>query len=68
MTLVTDYNLGHDGDDLFAALLQAHQGLSAEASAALNARLVLILMNHIGNHQVLDQAVRLARDPSHAPD
>jgi hypothetical protein len=60
MTLVTDYNLGQEGDDLYAALLQAHQGLSAEASAALNARLVLILMNHIGDPAVIRAAIEAA--------
>jgi hypothetical protein len=38
--------------------------LSEVESHALNARLILILMNHIGDEAVLAEAMRLARDPS----
>lgn len=51
-------------DDFYAALLTAHDGLSKEASDALNARLVLILSNHIGDAEVLDQALALAAESS----
>ena len=47
-------------DDFYAALLAAHEGLTKEQSDALNARLVLILSNHIGDAGVLDQALALA--------
>jgi len=49
-------------DDFYAALLAAHEGLSKEDSDALNARLVLILSNHIGDAEVLDQALALATE------
>ena len=48
-------------DDFYEALLHAHQGLSTEDSHALNARLVLLLCNHIGDMAVLTEALRLAR-------
>ena len=48
-------------DDFYAALIAAHEGLSDEASAALNARLVLILANQIGDNAVLAQAIEAAR-------
>ena len=48
-------------DDFYAALLEAHDGLEAEATHALNARLFLILANHIGDHTVLEQALNAAR-------
>ena len=38
-----------DPDGFYAAYVAAHQGLSDEASELLNARLVLILANHIGD-------------------
>ena len=60
MTLTTDFNLGPESDDLYAALLEAHQGLSADESAALNARLVLILMNHIGDPATIRAALQAA--------
>ena len=47
-------------DDFYAELLATHDGLSREASDALNARLVLILANHIGDRQVLSQALSAA--------
>ena len=49
-----------DGDAAFRALAEAHRGLSAEESAALNARLVLLLANHIGDDAVLREALALA--------
>ena len=62
-----DENIGRDrlgaaGDDFYAALMAAHEGLSFEESARLNARLVLLLANHIGNLDVLKQALQAARD------
>ena len=58
--LVTSPNL-KDPDELYAAFVAAHQGLSDEQSELLNARLVLILANHIGEPNVLRQALTLAR-------
>ena len=52
-----------DHDAFYAALLAAHKGLSAEQSHALNAQLILILANHIGNQQVLAEAIELASRP-----
>lgn len=49
-------------DDFYARLLAAHEGLSKEDSDALNARLVLILSNHIGDSAVLEQALDLAAE------
>jgi hypothetical protein len=48
-------------DDFYEALLAAHHGLDERQSAALNARLVLLLANHIGNLPVLRDALALAR-------
>lgn len=50
-----------DPDGAYAALLAAHKGLTAPEQAALNARLILILMNHIGDPGVLAEALALAR-------
>jgi len=51
-------------DDIYADLLAAHEGLSKADSDALNARLILILMNHIGRREVLTQALAAARAPA----
>lgn len=48
-------------DDFYEALIDTHQGLDDAESQALNARLVLLLANHIGSRQVLEQALRAAR-------
>ena len=48
-------------DDIYADLLAAHDGLTKAESDALNARLILILMNHIGHRAVLSQALAAAR-------
>ena len=51
-------------DDFYEALIGAHQGLSAPESHAMNARLVLLLANHIGDQATLGEALRLARGPA----
>jgi hypothetical protein len=60
MPLTKDANLT-DMDAVYAEIVAAHRGLGAEESARLNARLVLILANHIGDEAVLREAIRLAR-------
>ena len=47
-------------DDFYADLIDAHEGLSKEDSDALNARLILILANHVGNRAILKQALDAA--------
>jgi len=49
------------GDDFYAMLIEAHRDLSDEASALLNARLVLLLANHIGDLRVLREAIAAAK-------
>lgn len=61
MSLNTNPNLVQS-DDFYASLLAAHKGLSADESAALNARLILILANHIGDLETLRQALDLAAE------
>ena len=54
--------LGVQGDDFYAALMAAHEGLSFEESARLNARLVLILANLVGDLEILSKALAAASD------
>jgi hypothetical protein len=66
--LITDPHL-ESPDDFYEALIAAHEGLDADASHALNARLVLVLANHVGSLPVLREALAVARagadaDPS----
>lgn len=60
MTLSTSSNFAKP-DDAFRAVVEAHRGLSDEQSADLDAALVLILANHIGDLAVLRDAVALAK-------
>jgi hypothetical protein len=55
------------GDDFYDALIAAHQGLSEEQSQLLNARLVLLLANHIGELDVLREALTLAQRDAKRP-
>jgi hypothetical protein len=48
-------------DDFYEALIETHKDLSAAESHALNARLVLLLANHIGSLDVLREALQAAR-------
>ena len=50
------------GDDFYEALIDTHRDLSDEQSAMVNARLILLLANHIGDIGVLREAMRIARD------
>jgi hypothetical protein len=49
------------GDDFYEALIETHLDLSDEQSEMVNARLVLLLANHIGDLDVLRQALDAAR-------
>ena len=49
-------------DEFYEALIEAHRGLSDAQSELLNARLILLLANHIGDPAVLAQAMAAARD------
>jgi hypothetical protein len=53
-----------DPDAFYAALVAAHEGLSTEDSAALNARLVILLANQVGDAKVLLECIEAARQPS----
>jgi hypothetical protein len=59
MTLSTSSNFPKP-DDAFRAIVEAHRGLSEEQSADLDSMLVLILANHIGDLDVLREAIALA--------
>ena len=52
-----------DPDGFYAALIQAHEGLSEAQSAELNARLVFLLANQVGDQQALLDCVTAARKP-----
>ena len=60
MALSTSSNFAKP-DDAFRLVVEAHRGLSDENSAALDAALVLVLANHIGDIDVLREAIALAR-------
>ena len=49
------------GDTFYEMLIAAHEGLDDEASHQLNARLVLMLSNHIGGLRLLREALQAAR-------
>ena len=60
MPLITDAHLDSP-DDFYEALIAAHDRLDTDESHALNARLVLLLANHIGSLEVLREALAAAR-------
>lgn len=59
--LITQPNLPSP-DDFYQVLTDMHRGLSDEQSADVNARLILLLSNHIGDQAVLADAMRIARE------
>jgi uncharacterized protein DUF2783 len=58
--LRTDNGFGDRADEFYERLVMAHRGLSDADGRAFNARLVLLLANHIGDLAVLDEAFRAA--------
>ena len=61
MPLIREPNVA-DHDGWYADLLAAHEGLSEAGSHALNARLVLVLANHVGDRAILREALMLAKE------
>jgi len=53
--------LGAAGDDVYAALMAAHEGLTFEESTKLNTRLVLLLANEVGDLERLKAVLAAAR-------
>ena len=53
-----------DADGFYEQLLDAHQGLSPAQSEALNARLILLLANQIGDARVLSECITAATESS----
>lgn len=49
------------GDDFYEALIETHRDLTDEQSALVNAKLILLLSNHIGDIHILREAMALAR-------
>ena len=60
-TLNTEPNIPAP-DDFYERLIATHRGLSDDESALVNAKLVLLLANHLGDPAVLAQAMSAARD------
>jgi hypothetical protein len=60
MALSTSSNFARP-DDAFRAIVEAHRGLNEEQSADFDAALVLILANHVGDIEVLREAITLAK-------
>ena len=59
-SLNTKPNLA-SADDFYEALIEAHRGLSEAQSEMLNARLILLLANQVGDLGVLREALEAAR-------
>ena len=57
--LITTPNL-ENTDDIYERLINVHADLSVEQSAKLNAKLILLLFNHIGDEHVIQQALHAA--------
>jgi hypothetical protein len=50
-----------DADGFYELLLDAHEGLTPEQSQLLNARLILLLANQVGDARVLKECIEAAR-------
>ncbi|MGE0735140.1 MAG: DUF2783 domain-containing protein [Alphaproteobacteria bacterium] len=59
--LKRDLTIAHP-DDLYEALIKAHEGLDDEKSRLVSARLIFLLANQIGDERILFAAIKAARD------
>lgn len=59
--LITTPNLARP-DDLFAELISAREGRTCDECLRLDARLILLLANHIGDQDVIREAVNIATE------
>lgn len=60
MSLNTNANIERP-DDFYQELIDLHRDLSEEQSRELNAKLILLLANHIGDMSVLSEAMKAAK-------
>ena len=49
-------------DDFYETLIDLHRDLSEEQSRLVNAKLILLLANHIGDSEILHEAMSIARE------
>lgn len=61
--LITSANIP-DPDGFYAELLELHEGHDKDSSDAINAQLILVLCNHIGDREILSQAFDLVQPES----
>ncbi|MGD9811693.1 MAG: DUF2783 domain-containing protein [Sphingobium sp.] len=59
MPLITETNIA-DPDSIYERLIMLHEGCDEEESMRINARLILLLINHIGDTQVIGEAIDCA--------
>ena len=62
--MILNDKLGRDGDMLYEELMKTHEGLSPDQSHALNARLILMMMNEIGDPPKITALLNEARSLS----
>lgn len=65
MPLMTDSRF-KDPDQAFVTLIEARRGLSEREASEMDAKLVLILANHIGDMQILKEAIAFAKQATAA--
>ena len=63
MKLNTQPNIP-DPDGFYEELIESQRDMTDAQAQAMNARLILVLANHIGDREALSQAIRLAADPA----
>ena len=59
MTLSTTANIA-DQDGFYEELINSQRDMSDEEASLMNCKLVILLANHIGDREVLGEALRLA--------
>ncbi|MEM7214338.1 MAG: DUF2783 domain-containing protein [Pseudomonadota bacterium] len=59
--MAEDHGLGTHGDEFYELLMKTHENLDAATSHSLNARLVLLMANHIGDINVLENLLEAAK-------
>ena len=67
MSLILEPNVS-DPDDMYQYIIEMHRNLSDEQSAQVNAKMILLLANHIGDSRVILEAASIAREGISSPE
>jgi uncharacterized radical SAM superfamily protein len=65
--LILNINLNHH-DDLYQILVDLHEGRTEEESKVINAKLIITMMNQIGDTEIIKEIFKLVQQSTSRPE